>query len=109
MAHLTIGNDVASVPGPSERVRALRALSCSLCIRILERIVRVDQILVTPGGVRIGVWVWLLLDRGRVGWNGTRRIVGGREWVRAVRVIRSALLMGYSGVIYARTFRMAKR
>ena len=77
-AHLTIGDDVVSVPRPSERVRTLRSLSCSLCVWILERIVRVDKILVTPGGVRIGVLV-LLLDRRRVGWNGTWWVVGGWE------------------------------
>lgn len=39
-----------------------------------------------------------------MGWNGGRRVVGcGR--VNVIRIIRSALLMGRSGMIYARAFR----
>lgn len=107
-AHLAIWDGVVSVPRPSECVRTLRSLSSSLRVRILVRVisaVRVNQILVTPRGIWIAVWVWLLLlDRRRMGWNGGRRVVGcGR--VNVIRIIRSALLMGRSGMIYARAFR----
>jgi len=44
-----------------------------------------------------------------MGWNRARWVVGGCEWVSAIRIVRSALLMGYSRVIYARTFRMARQ
>ena len=109
-----IWDDVVSIPGTSESVRTLRPLSCSLRIRILVRVllgigaVRIGQILVTSGGVWIGVWVRLLLDRRRVGWNGDRWVVGGCVWVSAVWIVRNALLMRHGGMICARTFRMAK-
>ena len=114
---LTVWNNVVSIPRPSESVRTLRSLSYSLRVRIRVGIilrvgaVGVSQILVTSRGVWIGIWVWLLLllDGRGMGGNGDRWVVVGCKWVRAIRIVRSGLLRGRGGMIYARTFRTARK